>query len=354
MNGKALSIIIPAYNTAQTALRCLDSVFSQLDGDCAGKVEVVAVEDCSPDGVGEMLDSYRERQPLLKVVHRSVNGGEAAAHNTGMDETAGEYFLRLDSDDALRPGALKRILEIVERERPDILLHSFTSLAPDGQFISQRTFRMEGTIDFATATRAEIERAFGEVAFGIMTPNVVYRRAAAEGVRQDPRYKIAGDRYFGWRVFRNARRFHMTNESFVDYYVYPTSLSHVHSHEAVSGLLELDRRFWNEFRRHPLFKTGRVAAFKRLFDGVVSWHYELVFKSGSGRRCLAEDYFAALRALLSGGASVRALGLGHCYLQLACALRSPRMVALYRIVFPGFIWRVERKVKRLVKSSFRT
>lgn len=354
MNGKTLSIIILAYNTAQTVLRCLDSVFSQFYGDCVGKVEVVAVEDCSPDGVGKTLDSYRERQPLLKIVHRSVNGGEAAAHNTGMDETSGEYFLRLDSDDVLRPGALKRIMEILEWAHPDILLHSFTSLAPDGQFLSRRTFSAEGTVDFATATCAEIERVFGEVAFGIMTPNVVYRRAAAESVRQDPRYKIAGDRYFGWRVFWNARRFHMTNESFVDYYVYPMSLSHVHSHEAVLGLLELDRRFWNEFRRHPLFKVGRVAAFKRLFDGVVNWHYELVFKSRFSRRCLAGDYFTALRTLLSGGVSVRALGLGHCYLQLACALQSPRMVALYRIVFPKFIWRIERKVKRLVKSHFCT
>ncbi len=351
---KTLSIIIPAYNTAQTVVRCLDSVFVQLQDGVAENVEIVAVEDCSPDGVGEILDSYRERHPLLKVVHRSVNGGEAAAYNTGMDETMGEYFLRLDSDDALRPNALKRILEILERERPDILLHSFTRLTPEGKFISQLAFREEGTIDFASATNTEIRRAFGDVAFGIMTPNVVYRRAAVADVRQNARYKIAGDRYFGWQVFRNSRRFHVTNESFVDYYVYPTSLSHVHSHEAVAGLLELDARFWNEIRRHPLFRIGRVAAFTRLFAGMVGWHYELVFESETEKLRHAEAYFAALRTLLAGGASIRALGLGHCCLKLACALRSPCMVALYRVVSQKLIWPVEHKVKCIVKSLFCT
>lgn len=346
-----LSIIIPAYKTAATIVRSLDSVFSQIEGELNDKVEVVAVEDCSPDNVGAILDDYQRSHPGLRVIHRITNGGEAGAHNTGVDAAHGEYFLRLDSDDALRTGSIVRLLELLSRTKPDILLHAFTSVTPDGKFITQTCFTYEGLIDFSTASKSQIRHAFYAVAFGIMTPNVVYRRAAARDVRQNPKYKIAGDRYFGWQIFAQTKRFFLTNESFVDYYIYPNSMSRVLTDQAISGLLELNQRFWTEVQQHPLFSVGRIAAFKRLFFGQIGWDYEIVFESDWEKRKHANEYFAALLTFLKDGTSIRSLGLCHYYLRLACALKSVRMVGLYHKVFYKFVWAAEGKLKRIIGKT---
>ena len=348
--AKILSIIVPAYKTANTIVRCLDSIFAQIEGTpFENMIEVVAVNDCSPDNVGEVLDAYQVAHKGLAVIHRSQNGGEAGAHNTGMEATTGEYFLRLDSDDALKPGAIAKIVSIVKEFSPDIMLHGFTSLKPEGEYISQAGFSHVGLLDLSSGGRCEIRRAFAIVAFGIMTPNVVYRRAAAPNVRQDPKYKISGDRYFGWRFFCESSRFYVTNEPFVDYYVYPSSMSRVLSDEAVAGLLELNVKYWSEAMQHPLFKIGRCPAFYRLFFGQVGWDYEIVFEAEPEKRKHADLYFAALRNFLRGGASWRVIGVWHFYIWLACALKSWRMVGLYHYVFYKFIWRAEGKLKRVLK-----
>lgn len=352
MDRPTLSIVIPAYKTAGTIVRSFDSVFSQLTDDLAGRVEVIAVEDCSPDDVGAVMDGYQKTHPALKVIHRETNGGEAGAHNTGLEACAGDYFLRLDSDDALRPGAVARILELVRSHAPDILLHALTRVSPEGTFLSQSGFSYEGLIDLDSASPTLVRRAFNLVAFGIMTPNVVFRREAIGPVRQDPRFKISGDRYFGWHVFRRASRFFLTNESFVDYYIYPTSMSRSLSDEAVAGLLELNVLFWSECKAHPLFPVGRCAAFRRLFFAQLGWDYEIVFEAEPEKRKHAGLYFAALESFLTGGAAVRVIGLGALYLKLACRLKSVRMVRLYRLVFGRFVWRVENRLKRVLKKAF--
>ena len=346
-----LSILVPAYKTENTIVRCLDSVFSQIEGTALEDiVEVCAVNDCSPDNVGKKLDEYQSEHPALRIVTHERNMGAAAARNTGIEQSRGVYFLHIDSDDALKPGSIERIVSICKEFTPDIILHGFTSLTPDGKYISQSGFSHEGLIDVSSGRSADVRRAFKLVAFGMMTPNAVYRRAAALDVRQEPRYKISEDRYFGWRFFRESSRFYVTSEPFVDYYVYPSSMSRVLSDEAVAGLLELNVKYWSEAMQHPLFKIGRCPAFYRLFFGQVGWDYEIVFKAEPEKHKHADLYFAALRNFLRGGASWRVIGVWHCYIWLACALKSWRMVGLYHYVFYKFIWRAEGKVKRLVKK----
>lgn len=350
MGKPTLSIVVPAYRTAGTVVRALDSVFLQLTDEISWQVEVIAVEDCSPDNVGAVMDAYRETHPALKVIHRATNGGVAQARNDGLCAMSGEYCLCLDSDDSLKAGAVERILEIVRSHGPDILLHAFTSVTPEGAFISKPGFSYEGLIELKFASKALIKRAFGSVAFGMMTPNVVYRCATVADIRQNSRFPIGEDRYFGWQVFRRSSRFYLTNESFVDYYVYPTSLSRSLSDQAISGLLELNVLFWNECKKHPLFPVGRRAAFRRLFFGQVGWDYEIVFEAEPEKRKHAGLYFEALANFLKGDTAFRVIGIWALYLKMACWIKSPRMVGLYHAAFYKVVWRIEGKLKRCLKS----
>ena len=95
-----LSVVVPVYKVQGYLRQCLDSLLEQPFTD----FEVVAVDDCSPDGSGDILAEYAARDPRIKVLTLEQNVGLGRARNAGLDVAVGEYVWFLDSDDWLAPG----------------------------------------------------------------------------------------------------------------------------------------------------------------------------------------------------------------------------------------------------------
>ncbi len=106
MSKAKISVIIPIYNVEKYLSRCVDSVLSQALTD----LEVILVNDGSPDGCGKICDEYREKDERVKVVHKE-NGGLSSARNAGLDVATGEYTFFLDSDDWLEKDGLNKLYE---------------------------------------------------------------------------------------------------------------------------------------------------------------------------------------------------------------------------------------------------
>ncbi|MEU8589736.1 CDP-glycerol glycerophosphotransferase family protein [Streptomyces sp. NPDC048664] len=116
------SVIVPVFKVQGFLRECLDSVLGQSYGD----FEIVAVDDCSPDGCGEILDEYAERDPRVRVLHLPENVGLGRARNAGMPLATGDFLLFLDSDDTLTPGALRAIADRLEETGdPDVLVFDY-------------------------------------------------------------------------------------------------------------------------------------------------------------------------------------------------------------------------------------
>ncbi|MYU64438.1 glycosyltransferase, partial [Streptomyces sp. SID69] len=94
------SVIVPAYQVQAYLPACLDSVLSQSYPD----LEVIAVDDRSPDACGEIIDEYAARDARVKPLHLAENRGLGRARNAGMGQATGDYLIFLDSDDTLTPG----------------------------------------------------------------------------------------------------------------------------------------------------------------------------------------------------------------------------------------------------------
>ncbi|GGM05171.1 glycosyltransferase family 2 protein [Micromonospora yangpuensis] len=117
-----LSFVVPVYGVEAYLYQCLESILGGLTAEESAAVEVVAVDDASPDRCGEMLHSYAAGRPQVRVVRLARNVGLGPARNAGLDQATGEYVWFVDSDDWLPPGTVATVLRRLRRDRPDVLL----------------------------------------------------------------------------------------------------------------------------------------------------------------------------------------------------------------------------------------
>ena len=98
MSYPLISIIVPIYKVEKYLHRCINSILAQTYPN----IEVVLVDDGSPDKCGTICDEYSKRDERVVVIHRE-NGGLSAARNSGIDICKGEYIGFVDSDDYIVP-----------------------------------------------------------------------------------------------------------------------------------------------------------------------------------------------------------------------------------------------------------
>ena len=107
MSKPTITVIVPVYKAMATLDRCVESVVSQ---DVAGGLACILVDDGSPDDSGKLCDAWAARDPRVTVIHQD-DLGVSGARNSGLAAADSEYIVFLDSDDALRPGALQAALD---------------------------------------------------------------------------------------------------------------------------------------------------------------------------------------------------------------------------------------------------
>jgi len=116
------SVIVPAYKVQAYLHACLESVLTQSYPD----LELIAVDDRSPDGSGAIIDEFAARDPRVRPLHLPENQGLGGARNAGIRHATGDYLLFLDGDDTLTPHALLAIADrLKETGEPDVLVYDY-------------------------------------------------------------------------------------------------------------------------------------------------------------------------------------------------------------------------------------
>lgn len=113
VENEFISIVIPAYNTAELLPRCLDSVLTACDPDC----EVIVVDDASTDDTAAVAERYQLKDPRVYLVRHDKHEGVGYARQTGVETAQGDSVMFVDSDDVLPPEA---IAELRRLSGPDI------------------------------------------------------------------------------------------------------------------------------------------------------------------------------------------------------------------------------------------
>ena len=100
-----ISVIVPIYNVEKYLDRCVDSIINQTYKN----LEIILVDDGSPDNCPQMCDDYAKKDSRIKVVHKE-NGGLSDARNVGMEVATGEYVSFIDSDDYISLDCYETVL----------------------------------------------------------------------------------------------------------------------------------------------------------------------------------------------------------------------------------------------------
>ena len=119
-----ISVIVPVYKTEKYLPSCLESIATQTVFD---KIQLILVDDGSPDNCGAICDEFAEKHGNVLVIHKE-NGGVSSARNAGLDAAQGEYLGFVDSDDTIAPYYYEKLLEAAEKNNCDMAFGSMTFL----------------------------------------------------------------------------------------------------------------------------------------------------------------------------------------------------------------------------------
>lgn len=183
-----VSVVVAAWKAEDSIA---DAVRSALLQDVA--IEVLVIDDASPDRTADAARAVGD--PRVRVVTIAQNGGPAGARNRAFDLAQGEWLAVLDSDDAMEPGRLRRLVDRARAANADLAIDNVRVVAegePDGLMFPSGALGRLGALDLARYIRANHPFA-GAFNLGYAKP--LLRRAFIEdhGLRYDPTLRIGED-----------------------------------------------------------------------------------------------------------------------------------------------------------------
>jgi glycosyltransferase involved in cell wall biosynthesis len=116
MNNELISVIVPIYKVEQWLPQCIDSILAQTHKN----LEIILVDDGSPDESGKICDDYAKKDSRVRVIHKK-NGGQSTARNAALDVANGEYIGFVDGDDWIEPSMYEVLISHLKEYNAQIV-----------------------------------------------------------------------------------------------------------------------------------------------------------------------------------------------------------------------------------------
>ena len=211
-----VSIIVPVYNVEKYIKKCIDSIINQTYQN----LEIILVDDGSPDKCGEICEEYSKKDNRIKVIHKE-NGGLSDARNAGLEKATGEYIAFIDSDDYIDKNYISTLYNMCITNKAEIAQCSFKRVT-DNQIANEKD--VENKIVNMSGIEA-IKNIFKEnyIEYTVAW-NKLYKKSLFDNIKY-PKGKLHEDEATTYKLFYEAKIVSVTNEKLYYYYIRQNSIT---------------------------------------------------------------------------------------------------------------------------------
>lgn len=316
-----ITVIVPVYKVEAYLERAILSIVNQTYEN----LQIILVDDGSPDGCGSICDAYGKKDSRIQVIHKE-NGGLSDARNAGLEAAKGEYIAFLDSDDFIAPFFLEVLMEALLSTESDVAMCPYKTVTrqEEGDFSKPpRTLQWKeayyDTYDRKGLLLNMYDMNHPDATYFIVAWNKLYKASLWNGIRF-PKGKIHEDEATTYKIYDKAKKGVYVKWPMYGYFSAPSSITRdAFSKKRLQWMEALTDRlsFFEE-------ETGETdlafCACKARADGAIRYYYPLkeqVKDSKKEQRQLKEYVKEALRARKKYGSLSMTTRIGyHIFLLL--------------------------------------
>ena len=240
-----ISVIVPVYKAEKVLRKCVDSILAQTYTD----LEVILVDDGSPDSSSVICDQYAEKDNRVKVLHKE-NGGVSSARNAGLDIATGDYCTFVDSDDFIDPTMYQAMMGKSEQYDCDVVMCD--CVKEDGA----KSEVYSHAIRPGYYTRTQLEKEY--FPHLLIMPNLEYPPTISNwlclfknrytNLRYVEGIRFSEDLLFGAELMYQAQSFYyMKGCCFYHYWMNPQSVTHRFSADKWDDYKSLHKKIEEKF-----------------------------------------------------------------------------------------------------------
>lgn len=315
-----ISIIVPVYKVEKYIHRCVDSIINQTYKN----IEIILVDDGSPDNCGRICDEYAAKDSRIKVIHKP-NGGLSDARNCGIEAADGEWLMFIDSDDWIHTQTVEVLYNAAIKNGVNVSVCNFTETQGeqpviDGEFESEKYTPK----DFYTAYHVVATIACAKL----------YKRSCFKNIRY-PKGKIHEDEYVTYRILFDEDNVAFVNQPYYAYYINPESITksswspkRLDAVEAVSDQLRFFKRTNDQ----------------ELIDFALSRYFWCLHRQES--LCDKKIYKKEHRFIKRKLNTIVFLNLGYFF-----DIRNAYMLEIMHPVFMKYYWLARAAVRKILRRK---
>jgi glycosyltransferase involved in cell wall biosynthesis len=273
-----ISVIVPVYKVEDYLDRCVQSILSQTYRN----LEILLVDDGSPDGCGAMCDAFAKQDDRVKVIHKP-NGGLSDARNVAIDVVKGEYLGFVDSDDFIHPKMYESLLNAIRESNASISACFYRSFKPGEDCFSSD--EQPETVVFGQKEALEHFYSFNCVNFTLVW-NKLYEKSLFEGIRY-PKGKTREDEFTTYKLVYKAEKLAFLKDHLYFYLLRPGSIMREKSLANELNYADAQEERQAFFLEHGLAELHQKALLKYLV-----WLFAMEYKYGKDEQ--AGDFIQEL------------------------------------------------------------
>lgn len=203
-----ISVIVPVYKVEQYLDKCIDSIVNQTYKN----LEIILVDDGSPDNCPKMCDDWAKKDKRIKVIHKG-NGGVSLARNIGIDESTGEYISFVDSDDWIENTFFEELLNISLKYNSKYITCGYKRVYDTHvEYINNSNRINEINSSDYLIKLLNVQNGYGFVHMKLINRDVI------DNLRFDEELKVGEDALFNVKLCNNTDSVVIYNKALYNYY----------------------------------------------------------------------------------------------------------------------------------------